>query len=94
MAPTGTLYVLTRVRTGDTIIVPPSILHRTVLDLTGGGYAANDTALAMAAHAMLESGQTIHGTYRNERVTLHAQPATIATIEDEAVARLRPIART
>lgn len=93
MAPTGTLYVLTRVRTGDTITVPPSVLDRTIRAMTGDGYAANDEALAMAAHAMLESGLTVHGTYRNEPVTLHAQPATIANIEDEAIARLRPIAR-
>jgi oxalate decarboxylase/phosphoglucose isomerase-like protein (cupin superfamily) len=93
-APTGTLYVLTRVRTGDTITVPPSALHRTVIAMTGDGYAANDTALAMAAMALLESGQRVHGTYRREPVTIHAQPATIATIEDEAVARLCPISRT
>lgn len=93
MPPTGTLYVLTRVRTGQTVTVPPSALDRTIRAMTGDGFSANDEALAMAVHAMLESGLTVHGTYRCERVTLHAQPANVAAIEDEAIARLRPIAR-
>jgi len=93
MAPTPIQYVLTRVRTGDTIVVPPSALDRMIRAMTGDGFAANDEALAMAAHAMLASGLTVHGTYRCERVTLHVQPATIAAIEDEAIARMRPIVR-
>jgi hypothetical protein len=89
-ASTGIVYVLTRVRTGDTIIIPPSQLQVTLLS---GGYSARNEANDIADLTLLQSGQKVRGTYQGERVTLHAQRATIANIEDEAIARLRPITR-
>lgn len=83
-------YILRRDRTGDTIVVPPSALFRTLLGMHDPGSSADDTATMRtnASLALLESGTEVHGTYRGEPVTLTPVPATLATVEDDTAARL------
>lgn len=80
----GTRYVLCRVRTGQTITVPPGDpLIRVVLSMQG-----DDAGKAMLAMARLESGHPVRGEYRMEPVTLTPMPATLADVEADAIARL------
>lgn len=81
-------YILRRDSTGDTIVVPPAALHRTLLTMHCGGQTDDAVARAMADRALVESGTEVRGTYRNEPVTLTPVPATLATVEDDTAARL------
>jgi hypothetical protein len=80
----GIRYVLRRVRTGQTITVPPGDpLIRTLLSMKG-----DDAGKAMRAMSRLESGHAIRGEYRMEPVTLTPVTATLADVEADTLARL------